>query len=37
MTKRRKFNPKRRIAQAPANEDLAELAEKVRYGGKSEH
>lgn len=37
MIKRRKFNPKRRIAQAPAKEDLAELAEKVQYGGNAAH
>ena len=40
MRARRSFNPKRRLAPAPAparRRELAALAERARYGGNPEH
>lgn len=37
FTKRKSFNPKRRIADAPDKRELHRIAQLVRYGGNPEH
>jgi len=37
FAKRKSFNPKRRIASAPAQADLDRWADEVGYGGNPEH